>query len=45
MLRDAGTEARLELEHRLGTRVHLDLRVKVEKDWQTRPDVIARLGL
>jgi GTP-binding protein Era len=44
-LRDAGTEARLELETMLGTRIHLDLRVKVEKDWQQRPGVMDRLGL
>jgi GTPase len=45
MLAAAGTEARAELETRLGTRVHLDLRVKVEKDWQERPGSIERLGM
>jgi GTPase len=45
LVRDAGTEARAELEVRLGTRVHLDLRVTVEKDWQERPGIIERLGM
>lgn len=44
-LRDAGTEARHELETLLNTKVHLDLRVKVEPDWQQRPGMIERLGL
>ncbi|MCE2528979.1 MAG: GTPase Era [Acidimicrobiia bacterium] len=44
-LRDAGTKARLELEETLGRRVFIDLRVKVEKDWQRYPDRIERLGL
>ena len=45
VLQAAGTTARAELETLLGTRVHLDLRVKVEKDWQQRPGAIKRLGL
>jgi GTP-binding protein Era len=45
LLQEAGTEARQELETLLGTKVFLDLRVKVEKDWQQRPGVIDRLGL
>lgn len=44
-LRDAGTTARHELEQALRRRVFLDLRVKVEKDWQRYPDRIERLGL
>ena len=44
-LRDAGTRARHELEEALGRRVFLDLRVKVEKDWQRYPDRMERLGL
>lgn len=44
LIRDAGTEARLELESILGVRVHLDLRVVVEKDWQRRPQLLDRLG-
>jgi GTPase len=45
LLRDAGTEARAELEVRLATRVHLDLRVTVEKGWQEKPGIIERLGM
>jgi GTP-binding protein Era len=44
LIRDAGTEARVELEALLGARVHLDLRVVVEKDWQRRPQILDRLG-
>lgn len=44
-IKEAGTEARLELETLLGTKVFLDLKVKVEKDWQRRPGVIERLGM
>lgn len=40
----AGTEARLELEKIFGTRVHLDLRVTVEPQWQSRPEILDRLG-
>jgi len=45
LIKEAGTEAREELERRLATRVHLDLRAKVVKDWQERPAAIERLGL
>jgi GTPase len=45
MLRDVGTEARRGMEALLGTRVHLDLRVKVLRDWQRDPRALARLGL
>ncbi len=44
MLRAAGEEARRELESLFGTRVYLDLRVRVEKDWQRRPELLDRLG-
>lgn len=44
MLGAAGTEARLELEKVFGSRVHLDLRVIVEPDWQSRPELLDRLG-
>ncbi len=44
-LRDAGTAARLELEKTMGRKIFLDLRVKVEKNWQDYPDRIERLGL
>jgi GTP-binding protein Era len=45
LIRDAGSEARAEIETLLGARVFLDLRVRVEKDWQQRPGMIERLGL
>jgi GTP-binding protein Era len=45
LLKTAGTEARKEIETLLGTRVFLDLRVRVEKDWQQRPNLIDRLGM
>jgi GTP-binding protein Era len=44
VLAGAGTEARLELERLFATRVHLDLRVTVEPDWQRRPQLLDRLG-
>jgi GTP-binding protein Era len=44
MLRQAGSEARMELEALLSSRVHLELRVKVEPDWQRRPQILDRLG-
>lgn len=44
LLRDAGTEARKELETLLGNKVHLDLRVSVERDWQQSPSLLDRLG-
>jgi GTP-binding protein Era len=44
-LKDIGTRARLELEAVLGARVHLDLRVKVQREWQRDPGALRRLGL
>jgi GTPase len=44
VIKAAGMAARLELEALLGTRVHLETHVKVEKDWQRRPDTLDRLG-
>lgn len=44
MLRTAGSEARAELEAIFGTKVFLDLRVRVEKDWQQQPELLDRLG-
>jgi GTP-binding protein Era len=45
VIKEAGTAARQELEALLGTRVHLETLVKVDKDWQRRPDRLDRLGL
>ena len=44
MIRDVGTEARADLERLFGTRVFLDLRVRVEKDWQSSEEMLDRFG-
>ena len=44
VVRDVGTEARGDLEKLFGTKVFLDLNVKVEKDWQRRADGLERMG-
>ena len=44
-LKAIGTAARLQMEPLLGTRVFLDLRVKVLKEWQRDPRALDRLGL
>jgi GTP-binding protein Era len=43
-LREVGTEARRHIESLLGSKVFLDLRVKVAKDWQRDPKQLRRLG-
>ena len=43
-LRDIGTAARRQIETLLGTPVHLDLRVKVLKEWQRDAKHLNRLG-
>jgi GTP-binding protein Era len=43
-LKDVGTRARQQIEALLGTRVYLDLHVKVAKDWQRNPRQLRRLG-
>ncbi|SDB86621.1 GTP-binding protein Era [Raineyella antarctica] len=43
-LRDVGTAARHQISHLLGVPVHLDLKVKVMKDWQRDPKYLNRLG-
>ena len=43
-LRDIGRRAREELEALFGTKVYLDLRVKVAKEWQRDPRQLSRLG-
>ena len=45
MLKEAGTAARRELEALLGVQVHLEMRVKVDPDWQRRAHALDRLGL
>jgi GTP-binding protein Era len=44
VLKEAGTRARQELEALLGTRVYLETRVVVERDWQRRAHALDRLG-
>jgi len=39
-----GTEARVDLERLFGAKVFLDLRVRVEKDWQRKDLSLDRLG-
>lgn len=43
-LREVGTAARGQIEKLLGTKVYLDLRVKVAKNWQSDPKQLGRLG-
>jgi len=43
-LKEVGTRARREIESLLGTRVYLDLHVRVAKDWQRDPKQLRRLG-
>jgi GTP-binding protein Era len=43
-LREVGTRARREIEALLGTRVYLDLHVRVAKDWQRDPRQLRKLG-
>jgi GTPase len=44
LLKQAGTDARLEIETLFGRRVFLELTVKIEKDWQRRDYALDRLG-
>jgi GTP-binding protein Era len=43
-LKDVGTRARAEIEGLLGTRVYLDLHVRIAKDWQRDPKQLRKLG-
>lgn len=43
-LKEVGSTARAEINRLLGRPVHLDLRVKVLKDWQRDPKHLGRLG-
>ena len=44
MIKQIGSEARVDLERLLGTRVFLDLTVKVKKDWRRDASQIRRFG-
>ena len=43
-LKQVGTNARCQIEKLLGTRIYLELRVKVAKNWQQDPKLLGRLG-
>ena len=43
-LREVGTAARSQIEKLLGTKVYLDLHVKIAKNWQRDPKQLGRLG-
>jgi GTP-binding protein Era len=43
-LRQVGTDARRQIEALLGTRIYLDLHVKIAKDWQRDPRQLRKLG-
>ena len=43
-LKDVGTRAREQIEALLGSRVYLDLHVRIAKDWQRNPKYLRRLG-
>jgi GTP-binding protein Era len=44
MIKRVGSEARVDLERLLGGRVHLELTVKVKKDWRRDASQIRRFG-
>jgi GTP-binding protein Era len=43
-LRQVGSDARRQIEALLGTKIYLDLHVKVAEDWQRDPKQLRRLG-
>jgi GTP-binding protein Era len=45
MIKAIGTAARAELERELGCRVHLDLSVRVRRDWRADESLLDRLGI
>ena len=44
LLKTVGSEARTELERFFGGAVFLDIRVKIQEDWQRHDEVLDRLG-
>jgi GTP-binding protein Era len=44
-IKETGTAARVELERELGTRVFLDLKVRVRKRWRKDEGLLDRLGI
>ncbi|HEX8714958.1 MAG TPA: GTPase Era [Solirubrobacteraceae bacterium] len=45
MIKAIGTAARREIERELGCRVHLDLSVRVRRDWRADDGLLDRLGI
>ena len=45
MIKAIGVAARRELERELGTRVHLDLSVRVRRSWRGDETLLDRLGI
>jgi GTP-binding protein Era len=45
MIKSIGIAARRELERQLGTRVHLDLSVRVRRSWRADETLLDRLGI
>jgi GTP-binding protein Era len=45
MIKSVGTAARREIERELGTRVHLDLSVRVRRGWRADEALLDRLGI
>ncbi|MGM0574325.1 MAG: GTPase Era [Myxococcota bacterium] len=43
-LKEIGRRARMRMEHFLGRKVFLDLRVRVEEQWTERPGALRKLG-
>jgi GTP-binding protein Era len=43
-LKEVGSRARQQIEELLGTRIYLDLHVRVAKDWQRDPKQLRKLG-
>lgn len=44
LLKEVGTRARKEIEHLLGTKIFLDLWVKVKKDWRNEEFLLKQFG-
>jgi GTPase len=45
MIKAIGSAARRELERQLGSRVHLDLSVRVRRSWRADDALLDRLGI
>lgn len=44
MLKQLGAQSRLDIQRLLGTKVYLDLWVKVKKDWRNKSGMLSELG-